>query len=94
MKQLTSADMQSLKNALDGFDAEISAYSGRGMYGRQCLGISGNFGLFELGVAIGSYGNERLVEALIGYAPSTDSMGTGKVIYWPQVSIPKESEAA
>ena len=68
-----------------GYDTR--SYSGRGMYGQYCLGISfDSYGSpTDIVIDILSYDalNDKLAEALKG--ARTDSMGLGGVIYWPHI---------
>lgn len=58
-------------------------YSGRGMYGKQCLGFiySSTNDLLRLGAALSA--------ALDGDVPaaSTDSMGRDGIVYFPSLSV-------
>ncbi len=91
--------------ALGDTDFRPSSYSGRGMFGKQCVGASGDGSALEIMAA--------LVEALPANLPEvaedgeqavddfadllaelmsdarTDSMGRGTVIYWPQIAWPE-----
>lgn len=53
-------------------------YSGRGMYGTECIGVEGD--TYDIQGATGALrkilGNNR-----------QDSMGLGSIIYWPSVSM-------
>lgn len=95
--------------ALDTCEVNISIhenYSGRGMYGRPCLGISGDeeelmafiTGLahhvgFALGKGFHNKDDDMLTEL---YEETTqgsrysDSLGHGLVWYWPDVQINQE----
>lgn len=81
---------------------EVRDYSGRGMYGRQCIAIESDDAPHEAVLAIvdeyvssmGDYDEDavlnigELIRNLKG--ARVDSMGLGSVIYWPE--IPWESE--
>lgn len=58
------------------------AYSGRGMYNKQCVGINLNSHdeLWKLALACGNANFNNLP------APKTDSMGYGIVAYWPEIA--------
>jgi hypothetical protein len=53
-------------------------YSGRGMYGEECIGIATEryCSDYEL---LGRLWSEEFPE------PSRDSLGTGKIYYWPNI---------
>ena len=63
---------------------EWRSYSGRGMFGKSCVGVTlRNDGeLFQLGADVGNdFG-----------LPTTDSMGLGIIAYWPRHKIEKQTE--
>ena len=61
-------------------------YSGRGMYGRQCLGVvvPNISALFTLG--------QMLAEHDWMGEPDTDSMGRSFIAYWPSVQVSREEQ--
>jgi hypothetical protein len=80
-------------------------YSGRGMYGRECVGITGPY--FDCMQVISAviveaarnmadadmpdFGEfEQKVETLMNF--SQDSMGRGAIIYWPSLESVKVEE--
>lgn len=81
-------------------DCELrTSYSGRGMYGKTCLGFVTNNvpGLaFHLGMLLaewqprsdewGEVDTEQLIIAFTGNA-HTDSMGLDTIVYWPSVVV-------
>ena len=92
------------------YEAEVDVkftdtYSGRGMYGERCFGITGSNAeimtfllsvAFKAGEAEGAgyeTSPERdLFELLNGSSPSTDSMGYDLIMYWPRVQIEIEGD--
>ena len=81
----------SLQVLLEEQDIEVRSYSGRGMSGKECLGVNicrdglGNF-IGNVLRAIGGDPNvnlEEIAEAFDGLL--TDSMGKGQIIYFPDV---------
>lgn len=64
------------------------AYSGRGMYGRYCVGVTTD-GPFEVGVTLGAHFclNGIAPDEIPG--PSTDSMGQSTILYWPGLKWPE-----
>lgn len=73
-------------------------YSGRGMFGDRCLGYSGvDEHVFSVGLALavagieGEFSLADIAEAqyAIG-APQRDSLGKGRIVYWPNVQIDSE----
>jgi hypothetical protein len=71
-----------LYDVLNGIDDEHKPfkYSGRGMYGKQCIAIrlDSNSDLWEFAVELAQ------AEVFPG-APKTDSLGRGIVAYWPGI---------
>ncbi len=60
-------------------------YSGRGMYGKSCVGIVAH-SLLALGAAISRLvEDEELREELVSNS-LTDSMGYDTIVYWPRVT--------
>jgi hypothetical protein len=75
-KQKITADQLIRKIQSAGFEAR--AYSGRGMYGKYCVGCD-----------VGEY--DELPYALTSVAGyHTDSMGRGTILYWPHIAAPEE----
>lgn len=74
---------------LDPKTAVRPSYSGRGMYGRECVGIvletPGQ--LFELGVVMGAMFEDDTADFGM---PATDSMGHGTIAYFPAVQLAEE----
>lgn len=77
-----------------------SSYSGRGMYGRECVGITGDRGQLQLVIAeiikethhslAGlNMDFDHVVDLVMNY--SEDSMGRGSIFYWPQIQMEEES---
>lgn len=87
-----STAISKIKSAVRAFDLKVRSYSGRGMYGRQCLGIdigrmnSHEFvaNLVRMMVEEGTEETDRALDALQSKI-ETDSMGLGKIIYFPNV---------
>lgn len=78
----------------DVLQIEIRSYSGRGMFGQECLGViteAPEKFTFRLGVLL-ALAEFELAEAMFSVRWETDSIGrTGTVIYWPTVSTGDES---
>lgn len=70
-------------------EMEVRSYSGRGMYGKECVAvvIGGYTSAWTLALAIADVngGNADLFGL---EAPRQDSMGLGTVLYWPQLEWP------
>ncbi len=66
-------------------------YSGRGMYGDNCVGIVVS-DLLELGAALSRIvEDEELRDELISNS-RTDSMGYDTIVYWPRVTCSDADE--
>lgn len=78
-------------------DSEIRTdYSGRGMYGRTCVGYVGSDVImfaFRLAVTLAEQINDPAelfdVEDMLERMgdPSTDSMGYSTIYYWPNITV-------
>jgi hypothetical protein len=71
-------------------DAIHSNYSGRGMYGAECIGfvIDGSIGsaAMRLGIALNIVLGEEKATDLVDRVKS-DNMGLGTILYFPGVKI-------
>lgn len=81
-----------LIEALNTAGLKIRRYSGRGMYGKECVAVSDDRRLQEiLADLVEAYGdNLECAEAI--RAARTDNMGLGIVVYWPHVAWPDDLE--
>lgn len=74
------------------YEFTIRSYSGRGMYGKECLAIVTNEDIFNIGVEVGvaykSYGYywEEIPEI------KKDNMGTSLVYYWPDIDYVEDTK--
>lgn len=91
---MTARQGDALRRALYDADAEasIDEYSGRAMYGAQCLGIvtDRNPVAVMMRVVLGLWdcGEDDLAVWLAERDCRLDSMGLGTVIYWPGIALP------
>lgn len=89
-QKLSEQQMDEIEEALAlvGVDSSPDSYSGRGMYGQQCLGIDfDDMGeAFRFALLLG----DDLAGILA--RPSFDSMGLGIVAYWPNVEAPEVAD--
>ena len=88
MHKLNDDQLEIIEDAIshvDG-DGEMYSYSGRGMFGRQCLGI-------DFDSMSDAFRFALLIEdedlAVMLSQPRFDNMGLGIVIYWPNVEAPE-----
>lgn len=66
-----------LIEAINAAGKKARSYSGRGMYGRECVACSIRRGEDFAGLP-GGY--------------RTDSLGLGQIVYWPRVAWPEDLE--
>lgn len=93
---------QQLRDAVENMgwpDDDVSfrnSYSGRGMYGRECVGIVGSFEscMAVIGEVIKENkeepGFDEMVDQLLDF--SQDSMGMDVILYWPELAALEEEE--
>ena len=77
-------DIQSLVSDIDG--AELRSYSGRNMYGKECLGIDMESMTDAFRFAL-SVEDSDLIYKLS--QPVFDNMGRGIIVYFPNVEAPE-----
>jgi hypothetical protein len=84
--------LQYISRDQDCGDFKVCSYSGRGMYGKTCLAITGDrIDLLAIGFTIGSgYNDEVDPSDLVG--AREDSMGLRVVIYWPNIPFEATDE--
>lgn len=64
-----------------------SDYSGRGMYGRTCLGVSGSEAdLWQFALYLGNANEGELLD-IFSEAPSVDNLGNDRIWYWPNLNV-------
>jgi hypothetical protein len=89
-----------LIQAIEDAGYEARSYSGRGMYGKSCVGVvCGRNESFALGVKIamtlqasGEEDAESSVEALADLWVQTDSMGHDMIVYFPGIAWEQQDE--
>jgi hypothetical protein len=81
-------EAQHLIDAIEDAGFEAQAYSGRGMSGKQCVGVvvEGDDDLWEIA-------QDFAISGLEIQAPRTDSLGLDTILYWPNVLWPAEAAA-
>lgn len=93
MTTLTSEQLDTLTDLAEQHDGEVRSYSGRGMYGEQCLGITIDGDLIGfamwLAACLTEEGHFDLAESLAAQA-CTDSLGRGSILYFPRTASPDE----
>lgn len=96
--KLTAEESAIIRNTIEQFDCKVyEQYSGRGMYGRQCFGITVPR---ESGANIGTVLTTiilELVDAEWDVGPelwkmSYDSLGLDMIYYFPELQLAGEGE--
>lgn len=89
-----------IKQAAESLEVEVRSYSGRGMYGKTCIGFDVPHGTspaqfaFEFAVALmedDEHGPEA-VEEFRGKVWCQDNMGLGTIVYVPGVKWDEDDE--
>lgn len=98
MSTLTNLDIEMIENLLEGYDVKIHRqYSGRGMMGKSCFGISTSEsnGLWHIATVL----NQSVVlpsgNGLSDFfynPPNSDSLGLDKIFYWPSIKVKEVEE--
>lgn len=66
-------------------DFTVRSYSGRNMYGKKCLAISGNdINLLALGAELKRELSDNLSREIL-FGALSDELGLGQVYYWPNI---------
>lgn len=75
---------------------EVRSYSGRSMYGRKCLGVELDRGkepceavleaVAEYALNAEDAHDVRSFAGFLGSVVKTDSMGTGSIVYFPEIA--------
>lgn len=87
--------MSALQKVLEENDFEVRSYSGRGMYGKTCLGVDIPHGMGHLMATLILTVDEddRDDVACAVETLCTDSMGLGQIVYFPRTPfVEKECE--
>lgn len=88
-------DSSTLINIIDNSGFSARDYSGRGMYGKECIAVCGNVAeviarmMYEASLEMDQCELDEFAEE-IGKC-HTDSMGRSTILYWPQFEWPSEN---
>lgn len=84
-KQLTEI-VDAINDSLTWDEVQVHpTYSGRGMYGKNCIGFSGPGSIaFHVGLAFGRVMDEDEVRDL---SPAQDNMGLGTIVYFSNLQL-------
>jgi hypothetical protein len=86
----TVEEVEKFIEVLEDAGYEPESYSGRGMYGKNCVSLKGDVSVWD--VAYSLWFNNFDDEDLDVPEPKTDSLGLGIVIYWPSYEWPKDRD--
>jgi hypothetical protein len=84
----TAEDSKELIEALKS-EFDVHSYSGRGMYGKCCVSVHGS-SAWEIAKYLFSETWDGIFDFLP--EPHEDSLGLGRVFYWPSYEWPADSE--
>ena len=93
---LTNEDIDVIEEILEDLDVKIHRnYSGRGMYGASCFGISTSSKLWDIAIVLnqdmGLPSGHGLRE-LFHSPPNSDSLGHDSIFYWPKIVVENVNE--
>lgn len=74
--------MKTLQEGLEELSYETRSYSGRGMFGRECLAtvVDSFADVFKLGIQLGFLLQNTDIDV-----PCYDNMGRATIVYWPNI---------
>lgn len=86
---LTDDQMQLVTDCADDHDVSIRhLYSGRGMYGKHCLGLVFNDLGDLIGTILGIAESDSALAYILAAGVCTDSMGYSQIAYFPSIGSP------
>lgn len=104
MRHINKEFVKMVRAVAETQDATVMSYSGRGMYGKECLAVSlddsNGYGftsrvVFEATWEYrGDDDEDSLMEGMLDIieGTATDNLGRGIVLYWPSVTYEEERE--
>jgi hypothetical protein len=88
MPNKSKVEVKKFIEALEESGYEPESYSGRGMYGKECVSISGDVSAWDVARALWFCNFDS--DDLDIPEPKQDQLGLGIVLYWPSYEWPKE----
>jgi hypothetical protein len=89
-------EVQKFIRVLEDAGYEPKSYSGRGMYGKECVSVSGDDEdgnpVTEWDVALSLWFAIPEDEQIHVPAPRRDQLGRGIVLYWPEYEWPEDEQ--
>ena len=94
---LNKQDIELLKEFANEYDCELrTGYSGRGMYGKSCIGFVTDLSSFSLGLELALFLNREdrteMVDAFSQTRVNEDSMGLSSIIYFPSIQAEEQDD--
>jgi hypothetical protein len=91
---MTSITYKELEEVIEESNADVTVqrYSGRGMFGRECLGFSTDDPIAVTAEIVGGLADEDLRDRVITAFQNTrtDNLGLSIILYFPNIHPPKE----
>jgi hypothetical protein len=94
---LNKQDIELLKEFANEYDCKLRTnYSGRGMYGKSCIGFVTDLSPFSLGLELALFLNREdrteMVDTFSQTRVNEDSMGLSNIIYFPSIQAEEQDE--
>lgn len=80
--------VKGLIEALESYGYDPQSYSGRGMYGKECVSVHDG-SIWDIAKDLFSEGEDGAFNSLP--EPRQDQLGLGVVLYWPSYEWPKDA---
>ena len=90
--ELTRDQLGYIIDAAENAGLELrTGYSGRGMYGKTCIGVVGYVSdLIAFVLEVAEWDRELAQDELTQV--SSDGMGTSTIYYWPRLTVAKDDQ--
>ena len=94
---LNKQDIELLKEFANEYDCKLRTnYSGRGMYGKSCIGFVTDLSPFSLGLELALFLNREdrteMVDTFSQTRVNEDSMGLSNIIYFPSRQVEEQDD--
>jgi hypothetical protein len=95
MSVLTADDLAILVEAIEDAGGRPTPYSGRSMYGKECLGVeldASQVGGFQYRLAasiVASADDPAEILSELAADARVDQFGNGEIHYWPDIPVPE-----
>lgn len=94
--RLNHEEVQQIIDALRNYGFNVRSYSGRAMYGANCVGLDvESFGaVMNIAVGLIEGGIDPTEVCELGENMRTDNMGLGYIVYWPALELSEKQHDA